>query len=137
MKHTIALNESTFGTYSSLLHDTVCRNWYFDYGQKQLIVHLECEDSIEKPSQITFNNVLGHEMVSCDFWGASPHILSWNVLTNAQRYLYPRYVNEINKNGYVFARLLPDERYMEVEILFTSGDKLTVLCQDILVELLG
>ena len=131
MQQALILNEDAFKNYSSLLHDAVCLGWNFDYQHKQLIMQLDGEDSIEKPYQITFRNVLGHEITPCDFWGPSPHLLGWSALTGEQRRLYPRYVDEIEKNGYTFARLLPGEKYMEVEVLFTSGDALAVLCENI------
>ena len=124
MQQALILNEDAFKNYSSLLHDAVCLGWNFDYQHKQLTMQLDGEDSIEKPYQITFRNVFGHEMISCDFWGPSPHLLGWSALTGEQRRLYPRYVDEIEKNGYTFARLLPGEKCMEVEVLFTSGDVL-------------
>ena len=118
MQQALILNEDAFKNYSSLLHDAVCLGWNFDYQHKQLIVQLDGEDSMEKPYQITFRNVFGHEMISCDFWGPSPHLLGWSALTGEQRRLYPRYADEIDKNEYTFARLLPGEKCMEVEVLF-------------------
>lgn len=134
MKHIYDINASNFANNASILHDMICINWGFNYNDKTLVLALDKELQEGKRIKVIFNNVFAHKMISCDFWGPSPHIFSWSLVDEKDCFLRQQIEKEIRTNEYVLSRFDSETHYMEIEIVFTSGDVLRILCQSISIE---
>lgn len=55
------------------VHDDIYVGLQYDYESNRLLVRLLSEDE-ETKKTITFYNVIGYNMLACDFWGRSPHV---------------------------------------------------------------
>lgn len=134
MNRTCDVDASNFEIHSSMLHDMICEGWKFDYACKRLTLMLNRGMSENNAVKVIFHNVFAHKMVSCDFWGPSPHLLSWSMVDTERECLYQQIQKEITQNEYGFSRFDSAEQYIESVIQFISGDMLDILCQRISIE---
>lgn len=114
------------------LHDAVCEKWTFDYQNKALMLFFQSDDG--RKHRMIYHDVYAHQMVSCDFWGPSPHIYGFEAVEKQSGYLYSQLVQTITRGNYgeAFIGELADS--IETEMQFISGDVLRVLCKSISVE---
>ena len=117
-----------FDAYAGIVHDKQCCAVNFAYENKTLLLRLLGERVEDASMEIRFNGVLGYEMTSCDFWGPSPHVFGWSLIPDNERTLLPRYLAEAEEHGLDQTSIQRNREYMEIEVQFTSGDTLTVLC---------
>ena len=129
MMNEIGVNADNFAAYSPMLHDTVCEKLTFDYTTKKMILLLRYGKDITAVRRVIFNDVYAQQMISCDYWGPSPHIYTWEINNSGEGYLYKQVMTEIENMGYDSARIDNNTKCIEVKITFTSGDVLTVLCK--------
>ena len=120
---------SDFDAYSGIVHDMQCYAVNFAYENKTLLLLLIGEHAEDASLEIRFNGVLGYEMTSCDFWGPSPHVFGWSLVPDNERALLPRYLAEAEEHGLDQTSIQRNREYMEIEVQFTSGDTLTLLCR--------
>lgn len=125
---------SDFDAYAGIVHDTQCYAVNFAYENKTLLLLLLGEREEDASLEIRFYGVLGYEMTSCDFWGPSPHVFGWSLVPDNERTLLPRYLAEAGEYGYDQTGLQRNQEYMEIEVQFTSGDTLAVLCCSITIQ---
>lgn len=117
------------GDWMTMLHDAVCEKWTFDYARKELTLFLQSDDG-EKHRMI-YRGVYAHQMVSCDFWGPSPHIYGCDVLEKQSGVLYNQLVQTAASEE-SFINELADS--VETKMQFISGDVLRVLCKSVSAE---
>lgn len=117
-----------FDTYAGIVHDKQCCAVNFAYENKTLLLRLLGERAEDASMEIRFNGVLGYEMTSCDFWGPSPHVFGWSLIPDNKRTLLPQYLAEAEEHGLDQTSIQRNREYMEIEVQFTSGDTLMVLC---------
>ena len=122
-------NANTINTPSVCLHDSVFEDFHFNRDKKELYLKLLKED-FKSPFTIIFYNVVGFEMTSCDFWGASPHVLDFEYVTPQHSVIIPKAMEECRKYN---LPLFQDKSFFETIITFTSGDTLSVACERILI----
>lgn len=121
-------------TSSANLHDSIFKLMTFDYAEKCLYIEVVSDNSNDRKRVIKFINVIGFNMVSCDFWGKSPHILDWSVHLTQDQSIIKKLIEEKECYHYRFSRLEDEQTYLESVILFTSGDRLTIACEQIELE---
>lgn len=120
-----------FDRYAGIVHDKQCYAVYFAYESKTLLLLLLGEREEDASLEIRFYDVLGYEMTSCDFWGPSPHVFGWSLVPDNERTLLPRFLSKAQEHDFDQTSLQRNQEYMEIEVQFTSGDTLTVLCGSI------
>ena len=114
------------------IHDDILEELYFYRVEKKL--HLSILKELNnKRISIDFLNVIGFEMTSCDFWGSSPYILDFEYVEGRDNTIIPKLFYKKDNNDYPFCPLNDREKYIETIITFTSGDKLIVACESIII----
>ena len=114
------------------IHDFLFENMQYDYLKNKITIRLINESSPERIQMIEFYNVIGFDMVACDFWGASPYVLDWESIEKESQKFVKKFLTEKQDNNYEYARICADNEYVESVITFISGDRLTVACEYIL-----
>ena len=121
------------------IHDDVFKQMVFEHSNKELKVVIRKPENMQVEQKISFVNVVGFEMTSCDFWGKSSHILDFEYVPQDKRTLLPK-LHSLNKNcssNKSLCILTNGVDYIETIITFVSGDKLTVACEFIEIEQSG
>ena len=112
------------------IHDHIFNSMQFDYREKNIYIEITATGSSNQKYTIEFRNVIGFDMVSCDFWGKSPHILSFEFIKPSNYRLIKTLLEEKN-NNYFCSNLSKNKTFIETVFVFTSGDKLTIACEHI------
>lgn len=114
---------------SLMIHDRKCEYCHFNYESKEMDIQLSSEIGDKHDViHLKFSNVYCYEMIACDFWAPSPHVFDGTIISNRSGMLYQRVMKEIKANDYIFARLENNAECIEVQIQYSSGDLLTILC---------
>ena len=113
------------------IHDYTFLNLKVNYKKKSVQIEIQPPHTDAKKERIIFSNMIGLEMVSCDFWGSSPHILDLETLPSSKQKLIKSLFQEKSDNGYTFSRLSNESKFIEIVITFTSGDRLTIACEHV------
>ena len=114
------------------VHDDIYVGMQYDYEANCLVVRLLSEDETRQKT-ITFYNVLGYQMIACDFWGRSPHVLSW-VYNLEERHSFLKAISEecneyLNEDIILSRKIGHGVEYVETMFLLSSGDRLVVACE--------
>lgn len=116
------------------IHDDILEEFCFDRAEKKLHLSIIKEEGGDRiRSSIDFVHVIGFEMTSCDFWGASPHILDFEYVEKNDNTIIPKLFEIKDNNGYQFCALNDREKYIETIITFVSGDRLIIACGSIII----
>ena len=126
-------NINTVNFDITYIHDYIFKEMKFDYTKKNIYIIISKNNDTKTDRIIKFNNVIGFNMISCDFWGQSPHILDWE-FTDKDNTIINKLFDEKNNHDYQDSRLTSIEDYIESIITFTSGNRLTIACEDIIVD---
>lgn len=117
------------------IHDDIVAEFQFDREKRILSLLLEYYQPDVHKRRLSFRNVVGFEMTSCDFWGPSQRIFEFNYMRPADQTLLPRLFETKRLNQpEPLCKLTAADNYMETVILFVSGDKLTTVCEYIVIE---
>ena len=116
------------------IHDFLFEDMQYNYIQNKITIRLINETSPERKEIIEFYNVIGFDMVACDFWGTSPYVLDWESIEKENQKLVKKFLAEKQNNNYEYARICAESEYVESIITFISGDRLTIACEYILYE---
>lgn len=116
------------------IHDSVFKGMFFDYDEKKVHIKVVNVGSESKTYSIEFFNVIGFEMVSCDFWGKSPHVFDWSALKEENQHLIKSLFQEQQNNNYQYSRITDKTKFLETFFTFTSGDRLRIACEFIIFE---
>ena len=122
-------NKGIIDSKDIYVHDAVFTGFNYDY-EKNIIEFEAIEYYYKKHFKFKFCNVLGFEMLSCDFWGRSLRILDWQSANFTKSEIVPKFLklNNDDKNIYNCSRL-KDNKYFETLFTFISGDTLTIVCE--------
>jgi len=130
-------NAEEINSPSVYVHDEIYDSLCFDRKEKTLKLLLISWNG-SKPKEtnysITFENIAGYEVSTCDFWGKSMFIYDMEYVPINERVLFPRLVKrwkDIYNETDVFANGVS---YIEILVTFHSGDELRVVCEDLIVE---
>lgn len=123
------LNGEAFFATSFNIHDHIFNSMQFDYKEKNIYVEITATDSSNEKYTVEFAKVIGFEMILCDFWGKSPHILSCEFIKSSDYVLIKKLVEEEEINHYCCSSLSKNKTYIETVFVFTSGDRLTIACE--------
>ena len=83
-------NGNIINTPSISMHDSVIFNFHYNRMDKKISLELEDEWNNYEIYITRFNNVIGFEMTSCDYWGSSPHIYDFEYVEENERTLIPK-----------------------------------------------
>ena len=115
-------NAAIINTKEIYIHDDVLLNLSFnrlDYKLSLLLSTIK-----DHTYTINFTGVIGFDMSSCDFWGASPRIYDIVLLNRENHTVIPKLISNNQFSQTDVSTEIDD--YMEIEIIFISGDKLVV-----------
>lgn len=129
-----SLNHGIENTREANIHDSIVLTIQYDYYHNTILFESKDDWGRNVIYSLLFNNVIGFEMMSCDFWGKSPHVFDWGCEEKTDQYLINRLFAEKNTHNYMYSRLEDKDKYIEAVIDFTSGDKLRVACEYIIFE---
>lgn len=116
------------------IHDDILNQLLFDRTKCEILLLITKSNNMNNEYAIKFVNVVGFEMTSCNFWGISPHILDFEYVEYENRTLLPKlhYIKESSEIHHL-CKLVTNINYIETIITFTSGDKLTIACEYIII----
>lgn len=119
---------ATISSKDIYIHDDVVEELTFVRSEYKLTLLLSTH-SANRQYTIEFSDVIGFEMSSCDFWGSSSRIYDFVVLECKEYSVIPR----LKQNQHFDSVIEPTEvnDYIEVKIIFISGDELAVACKRI------
>lgn len=127
-------NGDIINTKEVNVHDDLFHSLSFIRQERKLFLQLgKCADS--QPYSITCFGVLGFEMTSCDFWGASARIFDVQSIKRDEQILFPKLCRlrpELNVEG--LGNLNPENDYLEILMTLSSGDQLRIVCESILID---
>ncbi len=118
-------NKGIIDSKDIYVHDAVFTGFNYDY-ENNIIEFEAIEYYYKKHFKFKFCNVLGFEMLSCDFWGRSPHINVW--YTSDTNDLSTK-MKDIQREKKWELRLKDTNKWVESIISFISGDTLTIVCE--------
>lgn len=130
-------NGDIINTNKINIHDYIFKDLKFDYSKKNVYVSLLSSNLGNGTITIKFLNVLGFNMISCDFWGKSPHVLDWECVKGEEQLLTSKLLEEKHRHDYSNSKLDEFTNYIETVMTLTSGDLLTITCECIDFEMLG
>lgn len=126
------LNGEIINSKEVNIHDNILEGFCFNRIEKKLHLSiLKEEKHNNKRFSIDFLHVIGFEMTSCDFWGASPYILDFEYVEYNDNTLISKLFDKKDNNDYPFCPLNDREEYIETIITLTSGDQLIIACKSI------
>ena len=82
------------------IHDFLFEDMQYNYIQNKITIRLINETSPERKEIIEFYNVIGFDMVACDFWGTSPYVLDWESIEKENQKLVKKFLAEKQNNNY-------------------------------------
>ena len=122
-------NKNIIGTKDYYLHDDKFCDFKYNYYENRIIFQTTTEDK-SKMRTIIFENVLGFQMLSGDFWGRSPHIFDWELITmEDDDPLLSKIMNNPDAKNVLDLRISSFDKCVESKIYFTSGDTLDIVCE--------
>lgn len=123
------LNGEVINTRDVYIHDDILLELKFDRIKRNLTLNFQ-NYANDFTYVIEFLNVIGFEMTSCDFWGASECALGFEYVPKDERVLVPKLQEEWTN--------LPNsldipsyEDSIETLLTFGSGDRLRIACETI------
>lgn len=125
-------NAETINTKSINFHDDVLLSLKFDRETKMMELEIKKHTDSHAVS-MKFINVAVFSMTACDFWGESERICGFDYLKTEDRKLLPQLKYEWDNSPHIETSFLYDD-YMEVVMVFISGDKLRILCKKIEID---
>ncbi len=129
-------NVELINSKSIHLHDDCLIEFKFLREDKEIRLScLRINENCKKKYIITFDQVIGFEMSSCDFWGASPRILDFEYVESEETTLISRLFKEKNDNDYQGTSLKSPSDYIESLITFVSGDRLRIASEKINIDM--
>ena len=129
----MTINESNgyiLNTGDIYIHDDMLLSLQFNKNEKTILLYLKKFADEKSEYTIKFNNVIGFDMTSCDFWGASERIDWFSYLDKQERVLIPRLQKQWQDVPHVTSIPSYDD-YIEIDLSFISGDKLRIACTTI------
>ena len=110
------------------LHDALFYGIKYEYSDKKIYVQYQLDkyNKHMKYKKMIFCNVVAFEMTACEIWGKSPHIYDFEISkeNNLIKKILQTNLELSNKLNECF----------ETIITFSSGDRLVVSCEYIIVE---
>ena len=121
------------------LHDKIIKTIKFDRLIKEMIIPIMPENEQDTDNTIRkmkFSNVLGYEITTCDFWCPSPHIFGFGFLPKEEERLIPKYYKKwcAQNDSFHTPENFPGTNCFEVLIEFTSGDTISIACEELILE---
>ena len=109
-------------------HDDILISVFFDNGKKEIVLNCQKGSNSKSEYVVHFKNVIGFQMSSCDFWGASECIFDFECISDDDLILIPYLMKEwINIPK---LNTTPNfDNFIEILFTLTSGDKLRIACE--------
>lgn len=122
-------------------HDSLFFDYAYSYGERT--INLTCtNDYIKKEYALQFKNVVYHEMIGCGFWGSDNCYIHWagyspceDVFAKLSQ-LQAKSDEEAKKSSYLpKSKWNAGIQYVPMLFEFNSGDTLTIVAEEIIVEI--
>lgn len=114
------------------LHDDILTEIRFDRAAYTAVLLFFSQEKGQY--YVSFFGVIGFEMTSCDYWGASPHILDFELVESNECIL----ISKLSAKGeeYAITRREPidNSNYIETVLTFSSGDCFRIACKEIQID---
>ena len=127
-------NAEVINTKKVYLHDGILTNMVFNRASKCLTLEIEFEKEEQNVVRMDLLNVACFEMTACDFWGPSPHILDFEYMKEGECLLIPKLKRELEEIKENIMLKHNFKKLIETRMTFTSGDRLTIVCEEILMQ---
>lgn len=130
-----ALNGNEINSNKVNIHDDILDSLFFERSSRDMCIQITKASTTKTNYTIRFSNVVGFEMTSCDFWGASQHIFDFEYISPPNRVLLPK-LQQIEQSIPMnnLGHLSNGTEYIEVIITFTSGDHLRIACESLVLS---
>ncbi len=112
------------------IHDDVLLSIAYDRAASILTAEMKKDGAEGDPYSICFRNVAGMYLSDCGFLGRSPHVLDFIYVEDGGP-LLAHLKDQRKEPPAGTCKLRGDEVFMEVRMVFTSGDVLEVVCGSI------
>lgn len=117
------------------VHDSIFEN--FIYEEESSVLKISFQQYLFEameyiPSEISFHEVIGLEMTDCNFWGMRQGIMDCICfLPKDECELIPKLKEKFERenSNERLCRLYNNDDFIEAEIDFVSGDKITIVCK--------
>lgn len=135
------LNANIINSKNFYIHDDWFEKITYELDDNRngtINLYLDKYGIIEHEYYIQFINVIGFEATSCAFWGKSSNVFYMEYMSTDEQTLLPK-LYEIKKQQKKpeICKPLDNKNYIETTIYFKSGDKLTIVCEEIYADDLG
>lgn len=128
-------NKNLINSKETHLHDAEFLGFSYDF-ENNFIRFEMVEYDFKKKFKLTFHNVFGFKMSSCDFWGKCLRVDCWyaddeNGLIHELNRLKEEKRGKLvdGSLGPAFSRMDEVESILQVTISIISGDLLTIVCE--------
>jgi hypothetical protein len=81
--------------------------------------------------EISFHDVIGVEMTSCDFWGPGPNVDCFYYISEKERILIPKLQEEYEKYAEPDDLPFDNASYIETVLSLISGDRIRIACKTV------
>ena len=108
------------------LHDDLFVGFHFIRDSCEAVIL--CSDD-KHSYEITFHDVIGLEMSSCDFWGPGPNIDCFWFVSKSERMLIPKLQEEYEKYATPDDLPIDNETFIEAVLSLCSGDRIRIACK--------
>lgn len=125
-------NGTIINTKNVYLHDDNLLLFGFERNEKKIQLKLE-KYSSRIPYVITFRDVIGFEMSSCDFWGASECVLDFEYVEPCVRTIIPKLERKWGSVPCCLEKFKYND-YIEILFTFGSGDELRIASKTIEID---
>ena len=112
------------------LHDDVLETFQFDRIQRKITFNLSRILDGEHLRTLCFYDVIGFEISSCDFWGASECIYHFQYIEPNERVVIPNLIKKWQTKVKTVPNITYDD-YIETLFIFSSGDEFRIACKEI------
>ena len=128
-------NKNLINSGATHLHDAEFLGFSYDYENNFIQIEMIEYDS-NKEFKLTFHNVFGFKMSSCDFWGKSLRVDCWYMDDENGLILELNQLKEEKRGKGADGVMLPAvsrmdevEFPLQIKISIISGDLLTIVCE--------
>lgn len=110
------------------IHDSAFYGFSYRENDKTLLVELS-NHYMNKFFKIQFHNVLVLNCEMCQFWGKSPYVFDWNIDENEILIKNIMEKQKNNESKFWCSILRTPKEYIQINITFTSGDTIDIVCE--------
>ena len=121
-------NLHIINTSDICFHDDILDSVFFDNIKKEILLKCQKSSNQKEEYAVCFKKVIGFQMSSCDFWGASERIFDFECVYDEDLIIIPYLMKEWTNIPQISP--MPDfANFIEILFTLTSGDTLRIACE--------